>query len=269
MKYLAFSVVLLFLCSAPLRAHNVNGKHPAQATYLGNEGVMVSAQGKKILFDPIFDKVFGIYQVVPDEMRKNVLAQHTPFDDIHAVFVSHAHGDHFAAGDVSRYLQKHKHVQLYAPKQAVDMLIDAGFAPNERIHAIDLGVGDAPWSHQGGELAVEAVRIPHSGWPGRQDVQNLVFRVQLEDSKTLIHMGDADVNVEHYLPYRAFWKKTPTDMAFPPYWFFYSNEGLDILSFYMHIRHSVGVHVPVNVPDYLRKTGEDFFQTPGEKRDIH
>jgi hypothetical protein len=56
------------------------------------------------------------------------------------------------------------------------------------------------------------VRIPHAGWPGRADIENLVFRVTLKsqsESVTVMHMGDADDN--HYLPYKSHWQKRISD----------------------------------------------------------
>ena len=50
-----------------------------------------------------------------------------------------------------------------------------------RVHAIPLAYQDAPVTLEQGSLVVEAVRIPHSGWPTRQQqVENMAFRVTLD-----------------------------------------------------------------------------------------
>ena len=58
--------------------------------------------------------------------------------------------------------------------------------------------GIEPWDGiiEFGPLLVEAVRIPHSGWPDhRADVENIVFRVTLDKETTVMHFGDADVDL--------------------------------------------------------------------------
>ena len=62
-------------------------------------------------------------------------------------------------------------------------------------------------------------------------------------------------------------------MAFPPYWFFTTKQGLGILGNRIKPGHSVGVHVPVSIskdpkgrPQELRNV--DLFIEPGEIRDV-
>jgi hypothetical protein len=49
----------------------------------------------------------------------------------------------------------------------------------KRVTAVTLKYGEKPWTCTIDNLLVEAVRIPHSGWPGRAEVENMVFRVTL------------------------------------------------------------------------------------------
>ena len=76
-----------------------------------------------------------------------------------------------------------------------------------------------------GSLVIEAVRIPHSGWPDRQQqVENIAFRVTLDAETTVVHLGDADASDAHFAHDGAYWRRRRTDVAFPPYWFFLSDE---------------------------------------------
>jgi hypothetical protein len=54
-------------------------------------------------------------------------------------------------------------------------------------------------------------------------------------------------------------------MAFPPYWYFESDEGRQVLERRVKPGHAVGVHVPLETKE-LR--GFDLFVEPGETRDI-
>jgi L-ascorbate metabolism protein UlaG (beta-lactamase superfamily) len=246
--------------------------------YLANEGLMVVQGETKIMFDPLFRNSYGQYQLLPESMEKALFAGEAPFDGIDAVFISHYHGDHFSPEDILRLLLIQPGIHLYAPSQAVAGLREvAGMqdeAVFERITAVDLAYKDAPVRLEMEGLIIEAVRIPHSGWPnGRLDVANISWRVTLNGTTTVLHMGDADPNDVHFAGDAAYWDKGHTHMAFPPYWFFGSGSGQGILANRVKADHTVGVHVPVSIPKTpsLRPPGlraYDLFTEPGEKREI-
>ena len=189
------------------------------ATYLANEGVMISAGDVKVLFDPFFHNDYGTYQLVPDKIINAIMSNTAPYNDISVVFVSHAHGDHFAEQDMLTYMFKHPAVQLVAPAQAIAEMQKLAQFDNikDRITGIDLAYKDKPISFElevgkansandveinaveinaveingteinGTEInsiavdsiQVDAVRIPHAGWPGRAEVSNIVYRVTI------------------------------------------------------------------------------------------
>ena len=268
--------VLLLL--GGMAIHSEAHQRAASATYLGNEAILVTGLGGKVLFDPFFHTNFGIYQLVPDGIKQALIHGKAPYDNINAIVISHAHADHFAAQDVLSYLQTFAKTKLIAPKQAVDkvlaLITDRKSAKQigSQMHSIDLALGDAPLSVEVGMMTFEAVRIPHSGWPGRAEIENIVFRVTLANgsngASTVMHMGDADGNVQHYLPYKQHWQTRQTDMVFPPYWFYDSAQGNDILQEIINARQSAGVHVPVAAPSRLKNSAHDYFSRPGEQRKI-
>lgn len=250
----------------------------SRALYMANEGLMVEQADTKILFDPLFRNDYGQYLLLPPEMEQALFAGSPPFDGIDAVFVSHHHGDHFSPADMLRLLREQPQIHLYAPNQAVIAMRREGGATDAdifaRVHGVSLEYKDAPVTLTMDELLIEAVRIPHSGWPtGRLDVENIVWRVTMDENTTVLHMGDADPNDVHFAQDAQYWNRNNPDMAFPPYWFFSSTNGREILENRIKARRSVGVHVPVNIPaDPIRRPAElrgvDLFTTPGETRNI-
>ncbi|XOV79462.1 MAG: MBL fold metallo-hydrolase [Aestuariibacter sp.] len=241
-----------------------------QATYLGNSAVVVESDNVKVMFDPFFHNGFGIYQLVPNELRDNVMKGISPFNDIDAIFISHAHEDHFSAEDVVSYLNHHQQTHLFAPKQAIQQLAEltVDSSISSRIHSIDLQIGDTPVNLTHKDLQVDAIRIPHAGWPRRKEVENLIFRVTLEKDITTMHMGDADADDDHYLPYTSYWQAKTTNINFPPYWFFMSAEGNDILQELLNVEQHIGVHVPMKAPKQLQNTGKQYFHQPGSHVEI-
>lgn len=267
-------VALLVLASASTKADD-----STRATYLANEGVMLTRGDTSVLFDPLFDNGFGRYRLLPAAMQAALFAGTAPFEDVEAVFVSHAHGDHFAADLMLAYLRAQPSVKLYAPMQAVlamrQAANDADGVLFDRVTGLDLEVGDDGVRLQLEGIDIDAVRIPHSGWPDRMtDIENIAFRVTLGDEVSVVHLGDAVVSDKHFGAQREFWEQRDTTLALPPYWFFLSAEGRDILSSDLDAGRSIGIHVPDNIP---RESGDrpeelrdvDLFTEPGEQRTLN
>ncbi len=245
----------------------------ASATYLANEAILVTNGDIKIMFDPLFGEGFGTYPLVPAIMQTKIMAGEAPFDGIDGVFVSHVHGDHFAANDMVDYLTAHKNVRLFAPAQAIERmksLNPVDMTIFDRAVIFKMETGGTPISFAGETLSVGAIRIPHSG--NRPHIENMVFRVTLgaenEGSITVMHMGDADVDDRHFAPYGQFWQKLQTDHAFPPYWFVNSSQGRKILNTRINAKAFTGTHVPIKIPFNLQLGGHDYFSKSGESRNI-
>jgi L-ascorbate metabolism protein UlaG (beta-lactamase superfamily) len=263
--------MLLFACCT-----TAAGQETSSVQYLGNEGVMITHGDTRILFDPLFENSYELYQRVPQRMRDAILAGAAPYDGVDAVFISHFHGDHFSAPDVLRLLRERRRIRLYAPAQAVDEMRQLAKPDDEavfeRVTTFDLEYGDAPVFVRKNGLLIEAVHVPHAGWPtARTDVQNIAFRVTLEDTSTVLHLGDADARVVHFERDQTYWEERRVDLALPPYWFFRAADGREILEDRVLAQHSIGIHVPAKfaedsstIPEEL--LGEDLFMQPGEGR---
>ena len=113
-------------------------------------------------------------------------------------------------------------------------------------------------------IIVEAVRIAHAGWPQRKNIQNIVFRVEIKDDVTVMHLGDADPNSIHFSPYQKHWSSKITDTAFPPYWFYLSEQGKELIETTLNTKSSIGIHVPKKIPKNLVESDKVFFHLPGE-----
>jgi L-ascorbate metabolism protein UlaG (beta-lactamase superfamily) len=250
----------------------------ATAQYLANAAVLVTNGGTKVVFDPLYRNDFGSYERVPASMERALFAGQPPFDGLDAVFISHYHEDHFSAIDVLRLLEARPDLRLYAPAQAVagirEIASDRLAAVMARVNAIALQYRDAPVSLQHGTLLIEAVRVPHAGWPARQQqVENIAFRVTLDAETTVVHLGDADTSDAHFAHDGAYWSRRRTDVAFPPYWFFLSEPGRHVLERRIAPTRSIGVHVPADVPSRPAERepelrGHELFTEPGEWRTI-
>jgi hypothetical protein len=174
-----------------------------------------------------------------------------------------------------RLLKLQTGIHLYAPAQAVAAIREIAGTEDEsvfnRVTGLDLDYGDPPVTIRTDNIIVDAVHIPHSGWPtARTDVQNIAFRVTLDDSATVLHLGDADARIVHFAANEQYWEERTVDLALPPYWFFGSEDGTEILQNRIDLRHAIGIHVPAEysdkekIPEKL--LGYELFTRPGEGR---
>lgn len=247
-----------------------------EARYLANAGVMIASGETKVLFDPFFRNSYGQYDLMPEEMEAALFAGSPPWDGIDAIFISHHHGDHFDPAVVLQFLQKWPAVHLYAPQQAVAAISAIDDQANDllqpRVHAIKLERDSAPLRLDINGLLVDAVRIAHGGWPARHaNVENIVFRVTLDSTATVMHLGDADAGREHYAQHSSYWQERETDLALVPVWLMLTDKGRYALDEYVDAEHAIGMHVYDSVPDDPDSRppefeGLDIFTQPGESR---
>lgn len=252
------------------QAHNPDDRSCAR--YLGNEGILVTAGKAKILFDALYAENYGQYALVPEATHQALIAGHPPYDGIDALFVSHVHGDHFSPAPTLEYLRAQDDVVLYASEQVINVLIEAGAGDDvkARLKPFILAAGDPAQSVSAGPLTIDVVRIPHAGGERTANIENLAFRVSLNDEMTVLHMGDADPKDDLFAPHQAHWDATELDAAFPPYWFFGNEEGRSILEQRLKAGQTIGIHVPIEAEGegdaWRARFQGDLFTDPGEMR---
>jgi L-ascorbate metabolism protein UlaG (beta-lactamase superfamily) len=270
-------VACLLLCSFPPWAAAAEDLAP-RALYIANMGAMIERGETKILFDPLFHYDPGTYDAVPAEVEAALLAGIEPWDGIDAVFISHHHADHFDPATILTLLNAQPTIELFGPEQAAaairKLVVDPADPVLKRVHGLSLENGLAATDIVFGPLLVEAVRIRHSGWPDyHADVENIVFRVTLDNETTVMHFGDADPVDVHFARSPEHWNERHSHFAMPPYWFFLSNEGRQILQDRIGADEVIGMHVPTDVPDDSASRRErlqniDLFVKPGETRTL-
>jgi L-ascorbate metabolism protein UlaG (beta-lactamase superfamily) len=202
--FTGFFLSLAFVLSA-----NAHQQPVGEARYLGNEGVLVVVEGQKILLDAFYSQGFGTYALVPERVVSDMLDGRPPYDQVSAVFVSHVHGDHFSVAPMLAYLRAQPDVLLFCPRQVAAATDEVQIL--ERIRAIGLAPGETPQSIKSGPLDIDVAALPHAGGERMADVRNLVFRISLANKHTLVHLGDAAIDVKAFSELSRFWQARDVD----------------------------------------------------------
>ena len=263
-----------------------DGAVAGTATSILNAGVMaqigpqsdqVGSDGlAKFLFDPLYDDHFGSLEQLPPDLIEALVTGAPPYDGVDAVFVSHAHGDHFSASKLTRMLAEQPELRLFAPQLAIDRMAedaawDDSFA--ERTVGISLENGQA-WEGATVEgFSVDAFRSPHNGWPDRHfSTHNITFRVSAPAGEGVVgrvmHLGDADPASEHYVALSEFLSAKRSSLAMVPFWFYQSPQLGELVDQTLNAQMPVAMHVPVRVPAYLCAGELPYFSEVGEVVEI-
>ena len=189
-------------------------RQPLDVTYIGNEGFMIQAGGKKVLVDALFDGS-TTYLAPAQELLAQMTRGSAPFADVDLLLVTHPHGDHFNAKLVIEFLRHHTHCQLIAHTQVVDLLRkEEGFAQIEKqIHEVKLEPGAYAHVSLNG-IDLDALCLKHmADNPDQEQTRNLAFDVELGGARFL-HMGDSSIiQNETYLNRYPF-ERSPVDLLF-------------------------------------------------------
>ncbi|WP_108788538.1 MBL fold metallo-hydrolase [Erythrobacter sp. Alg231-14] len=246
----------------------------------GNEGSDVAGsadrvEGAKFLFDPLYDNHFGSLEQLPETLISAIVTGAAPYDNVDAVFVSHAHGDHFSASQLTAMMAAQEQVKIIAPAQAIDsMREETAWQPSfdDRVTAIALKNGESAAAFEVTGATVEAFRSPHNGWPDRHaNTHNITFRVsvgQAGATARVMHLGDADPATEHYTALTEFMAAKRTGLAMVPFWFYQENTLSQIIDETLNAEASVAMHVPAQVPGFLNSADEPYFTQVGEVLEI-
>lgn len=220
----------------PVRADGVT------VTFLANEGVLLAANGRRVLIDGLFVRYETGFAVPADSTQAALRQARAPFDAVDLVLVTHRHGDHFHPAPVAAHLRANPRATLVTSRQVIDSL-RAG-APSDaaalapRLVARTMAPGTRRREVVGG-VAVELLGLPHGGWRHRR-VEHLAFVVEL-GGRRVLHVGDADLTDDMLATFRL--DTARIDVALVPAWAVTDDDARRAIARWIRPRHVVAFHV--------------------------
>ena len=203
-------------------------------TYMCNDGFAVSASGKKVLVDALFDDTEGI---CPANFDEGLRAHEEPLSGADLVLVSHSHWDHFDPQTMGSYLMNNPESVLIAEQSAAEALA-AEYVHfqdiQDRVHSLELQ------RRQEIQMAFSGIEVEVISAPA--DVPNLGFIVRLGEI-SLFHSGDSGFDSVMEADFRAYGlAERGIHIAFLPYWYFIEPSGQSLLAEAIPARYYVPMH---------------------------
>jgi L-ascorbate metabolism protein UlaG (beta-lactamase superfamily) len=231
---------------APIVAHETAGLSPSQGatveiTYIANEGVLISAEGKQILIDGLHREYQPAYAFLPPAEREKIETAKPPFDKIDLILVSHMHLDHFHPESIGRYLHHNPRALLVSSQQVVDE-VEKNFKDYQSIKGRVTGA-TPQWKEKVAMkvagIEFEILRLRH-GTGRHATIQNLGHIIKL-GGKKLLHIGDADTAVENFEKFNL--DEEGIDIAFLPFWFLLGAEEQALVRDHIKPKQIIAVHI--------------------------
>ena len=229
----------------PVRTENADATPSlaptVEITYIANEGVLISADGKQVLIDGLHREYGPEYAFLPTAEREKIETAKAPFDKIDLILVSHRHLDHFHPEGVGLHLQHNPKAVLVSSQQVVDE-VEKNFKDYQTIKA-RVTAATPPWKEKVAMkvagIDFEILNLRH-GTGRHASIQNLGHIVKL-GGKKLLHIGDADTAVENFEKFNL--DEEGIDIAFLPVWFLLGSEGQTIIREHIKPKHIIAVHI--------------------------
>lgn len=216
-----------------------------EVTYLANSGFLLRSGTNSILIDAFVPREVSGFEALDAGTRKNLLNGLAPFQRPMISLVSHAHPDHFKAPFAHQALFGNDNLMFIGSEQVVEAIAKAGKQWSTIIHrtAAFRRTADKlpePLVDRVKDFSVLFLDLPHVKG-SEADLENLGHLVRLGNFKFL-HLGDAAPNLAALQAFKL--AEREIDVAFVPYWFYSSEEGIRSIDEAIKARFVVVYHIP-------------------------
>lgn len=241
-----FLLAVTSVCSQSKKAQLPKRTEPLEklnltVRYIANEGVLIRSKDKTILIDGLHREYKPAYLFPPADLLKSLETAEKPYDKINLLLVSHIHLDHFHPVSIGLHLKNNPRAALASSEQVIGE-VAKDFADYEKIKSQIKPVSHewkktVEMNHDG--IKVKFLGLRHSS-ERFLSIQNLGHLIEI-DGKKLLHIGDADMTAENFSAFNLAQEKI--DIAFIPYWFLLTSDGLDLVQKQFNPKYIVAVHI--------------------------
>ena len=237
------STTLLALAALPqdAAAADDSAAPEVRITFLANDGFLIASGEHSVVIDGFVPQPHDVYEALPPEVYERMSSGSPPFEGVVLGLVSHKHRDHFQPRAAERFLAGNELAGILSSPQVVRELKknieDKSLLP--RALVVDAKPGESQVIMQE-HMSVEMFRLKHGG-EGNSRIVNYGHLITIGGLK-ILHVGDVEVSDEAFANLDL--ASRSIDVAFIPYWFFGSEEGIRIVREKVAPAQVVACHIP-------------------------
>ena len=167
-----------------------------KVTFIANSGYLIESLDNKILIDAVFTKSLRLYSTPSADTCNRLINGDAPFDNIKALFITHAHEDHYSPLLVKMFLEKNGDRYVIC-SDITRRMLENKFSTDEyqlykdRIRDITPEIYSSIDSSLD-DLKFKVIRLRHSG--ESENDKNLGFIISM-NGINILHAGDNDGNI--------------------------------------------------------------------------
>ncbi|MEZ6191314.1 MAG: MBL fold metallo-hydrolase [Phycisphaerales bacterium] len=165
-----------------------------QVTFMGNNGVMLSSGGKKVVIDALQDHLNTFWTTLPQADLQNLINGAAPFDNINYAMATHNHPDHYSSGKVTSFLANNRQAKFIGPPQ-----VRSSLASGPQVLNITPAFQTGSVVIEEPGLRLEVFHMEHFDQFGNDfsSVQDFTYLVTM-GGVSLLHLGDVDYIDENF-----------------------------------------------------------------------
>ncbi|PIB36115.1 hypothetical protein BFP72_12270 [Reichenbachiella sp. 5M10] len=235
---------------------------------MGNEGVLIEYQGKKVIIDALFTDPTGKFHTPDYDLMDDIIAGKSPYEGVNTALVTHTHADHFDAPSYVNYLKNNKDARVIATPQAADSMRLKADGYDEVKDRVSTNVWTKGWKTDVvDDMTISSAYTRHAG-KAYGKIQNQIFLVTIADKK-ILHVADTQMDVRYFDDLRLIYEEI--DLAIVPFWFMTNLFGTEIIEKHIAAKKVVGMHLPTSGNDKtIEKINQqmpsaEVFSEPGQK----
>lgn len=222
---------------------------------IATSGVLIEIQGVKLLVDPFSLLENGHYPFTTPEDLHAMLHGLAPFDQVHLLFLSHDHWDHFHADYAAQLLLNQHDICLLAPPIVVEQILEklpAGLAP-ERILLADPALYHSVCLPFRG-LQLQAVRTLHMG---QEYTHTIHLSLLIQGCHTIFLAGDAVASENNFSSVLI---PDELDVLVAPFPYLTIPSYRKAVNHYLQPKQQIVVHMPLYEGEGVQWTDQTLVQ---------
>ena len=208
--------------------------------FIGNAGVLISADDTSVLIDGLYSSRGGEFPVspIPGDVLNELYSRRGPLPEPDYLVFSHPHYDHLSEKLLDSYLDTHPSGSVYLPEGTSSAYVRSLYNMKQRGNTYEIITGKERQYRPGKDLEISFYKTRHLGKNFKQTLHYCIL-ITISSCR-LLFTADVDFFSESLSQF----SQVPLNAAFVNPFLYHNEEGQKILRNTLQAEHTYIYHVP-------------------------